>query len=66
MDIHLASEIVWIVAFAFYTFAIILITKQIYDYLVNTKHMNKNVIVYYNLPLSKIDTPVIFKEEKNI
>jgi len=48
MDIHLASEIVWIVAFAFYTFAIILITKQIYDYFVNKKHMNKNIIVYYN------------------
>ncbi len=48
MDIQIASEIVWMIAFAVYTFAIILITKQIYDYFVNKKHMNKSVIIYYN------------------
>ena len=53
MDIQIASEIVWMIAFAVYTFAIILITKQIYDYCVNTKHIDKSVIIYYNRKFQK-------------
>jgi len=48
MDIQIVSEIIWITALAVYTFVIIFITKQIFDYFVYKKHMNKNVIVYYN------------------
>lgn len=48
MDIQIASEIVWMMALAFYAFSVILLTKQIYDYFVGKKHMNKSVAVYYN------------------
>lgn len=48
MDIQLASEIVWMIALAFYAFSVILITKRFYDYFVGKKHMNKRVAVYYN------------------
>ena len=48
MDVQIASEIVWMIALAFYAFSVILLTKQIYDYFVDKKHMNKRVAVYYN------------------
>jgi phytol kinase len=48
MDIQIAGEIVWMVALAVYAFAIILLTKKIYDYFVDKKHMNKSIIIYYN------------------
>jgi hypothetical protein len=47
MDIQLASEIVWIVALAFYGFSIIVLTKQIYDYFIK-KRIPKKIAIYYN------------------
>jgi hypothetical protein len=54
MDIQIAIEIIWIIALAVYTFAIIIITKQIYEYFLNKKHINKNIIIYYNRKLIHI------------
>ena len=48
MDIQLASEIIWIIALAVYTVVVIFVTKKIYDYFVNKKHIKKNIIIYYN------------------
>jgi uncharacterized membrane protein len=48
MDIQLASEIIWIIALAVYTVVVIFITKKIYDYFVNKKHIKKNIVIYYN------------------
>lgn len=54
MDTQIAIEIVWILALAVYTLAIILLTKQIYDYFVNKKHLKKNIVIYYNRKLIHI------------
>ena len=48
MDIQIFIEIIWIITLAVYTLLIIFITKNIYDYFINKKHMKKNIIIYYN------------------
>jgi phytol kinase len=48
MDVQIVTEIVWMIALAFYAFSVILLTKQIYDYFVNKKHFKKSVALYYN------------------
>jgi len=44
----LTIEILYIVALALYAFSVIMLTRYLYDYLVNKKHMRKSVAVYYN------------------
>ncbi len=54
MDIQLASEIIWIIVLAVYTVVVIFVTKKIYDYFVNKKHIKKNIVIYYNRKLIHI------------
>ena len=52
-EVILSSELFWIVILAFYAFGVILLTKQIYDYLLK-KRIKKNVAVYLNRKLIHI------------